>query len=418
MKILRFPSYYTPEVVSSSHLGRDLEEAYVKAGFEIEIYAPTPTRGVSEEVYKKYKKIPYEEYRDGKVKVHRFPMRREKKNSISRALRYSSVLKKQKKFGFRAEGVDIVLGSSTPPTLGLTCAKVAKTLSKKYGRKVPFVYTLQDVFPDSLATTGLAKPGSFLYKMGTKIANKIYESADLIITISEDIKKNIMAKGVPEEKIRVIYNWIDTSAVKPVPKEENKLFDELGLSHDTFKIVYAGNLGMAQGVDVLLDAAELMSDESDVEFIIFGRGAREGEIKARAEKLSNVRVLPLMPEDRIPEVYSLGDACAVTCRRGTGAAGVPSKTWSIMACGTPLLVAFDKESELADIINRSGAGLVSEPEDASELVENIKKLKDSHETASSMCVAARKYAEEFASREIATAKYVEIIKSFVKDENK
>ena len=126
------------------------------------------------------------------------------------------------------------MGGSTPPTQGLYCAKIAKHLSKKSGKKVPYIYVLQDVFPDSLATTGLAKKGSLLYKIGNNIANKIYESADVIITISQDIKENIMAKGVPEDKIRIVPNWIDTENVRNVPKENNRLYEELGINKDSF----------------------------------------------------------------------------------------------------------------------------------------------------------------------------------------
>lgn len=410
MKILRFPSYYEPETVSSSHLTADLERAYAAEGFEVELYAPTPTRGVSDEVRKKYKKIPYEEKLDGHIRVHRFGMGREKKNPILRAIRYIRVVLKQYRRGKRARDVDIVMGSSTPPILGIACAKVAKKLSKKYRRHVPFVYVLQDVFPDSLSTTGLARHGSLIYRIGTRIANYIYKNADIIIAISEDIKKNIMEKGVPEEKIRVIHNWINVDEVGHVEKGENRLCEELGLDPDKFRVVYAGNLGMAQGAEVLLDAAERLREHTDTEIVIFGTGARAEAIKARAEGLPNVRLFPLMPPERVSEVYSLGDACAVTCKRGTVGAGVPSKTWSIMACATPLLVAFDEGSELTDTVERAGAGLCSPAEDGEALAVNILKLKNSSEEREKMGKAAREYAERFCSSGVATAKYIDVLR--------
>lgn len=410
MKILKLPSYYFPETISSSHLSADLEEAYTTAGFEMEIYVPTPTRGISVETRNKYKKIKYEEKCDGKIKIHRFSMCREGKNPILRAIRYFRVNSKQYRLAKKAVDIDVVMGSSTPPTQGLYCAKLAKKLSKKYKKKVPFIYNLQDVFPDSLATTGLAKKGSVLYNIGNKIANKIYSAADIIIVIGEDIKANIMEKGVPEEKIKVIYNWIDTENVFHVKKEENKLFDELGLNKETFKIVYAGNLGKAQGLDTLLDAAELLKEKTDIEFLFFGRGAEADRLKKRAENMHNVKFFPLMPIERVPEVYSLADASAVCCKKGTGGAGFPSKTWTIMGCGVPLLVAFDK-GELYTTVNDKKLGIATPAEDASAFAQSILKLYNERTLAAQLGANARKYVEENASKEICTKKYIDVIKS-------
>ena len=409
MKILKIPSYYEPERISSSHLTEDLERAYVAAGHTMEIIVPTPTRGVSDEIREKYKKIKHEEKLGGKIVVRRFSMMREGKNTILRMLRYFLVAKKQKRIALKAKDVDVITCSTTPPTIGLTAAKIAKKLSKKYGRKVSFVFSVQDLFPDSLASTGLAKRGSFLYKLGAKIAKKIYDKADLIIAISEDIKKNIVSQGVPEEKVRVIFNWVDVNSVNPVSKEDNKLFDELSLDREMFNVVYAGNLGMAQGVDVVVEAARILKDRSDIAFTVFGKGACEEHIKSLAAGLDNIRFFPLMPPERISEVYSLGDACVVCCKPGGAGACVPSKTWTVMACERPLLVAFDKGCELDRVITESGAGLVSEPMNAASLAEHILKLKEDESLAQRMGEAAREYVVNNATAEISCAKYVDAL---------
>ena len=333
-------------------------------------------------------------------------MSKEKKNVISRAIRYLRVNLAQYRRGVKAKDVDIVMGSSTPPIQGIMCAKIAKKLSKKYGKKVPFIFTLQDVFPDSLVTTGIAKKGSLVYKIGNKISNYIYKHADKIIVISEDIKNNIMAKGVPEEKIEIIYNWIDTDAVRPVCAQDNKLYNELGLNKETFKIVYAGNLGKAQGVDTLLSAAERLNDVSDIEFLIFGRGAEEENLKKRAIGLSNVKFFPLLPMERVPEVYSLGDACAILCRKGTGGSGVPSKTWSIMACNTPIIASFDTDSELAEIIEKAEAGVCVAPEAPEAIANAILKIKSQK---GSFACKGREFAIKNASKTLCTQKYVDVL---------
>ena len=412
MKILKLPAYYAPENISSSHLTGDLEAAYINAGYEIEVYAPTPTRGVSDEVRKEYKSKKYEETFDGKIKIHRFSMSREGKNPILRAIRYLRVNLKHYRCGKKAKDIDIIMAGSTPPTQGVLCAKVAKKLSKKYGRKVPFVYNLQDVFPDSLVHTGLAKEGGLLWKIGRKIEAYTYRNADAIIVISEDIKRNIMEKGVPEEKIHIIPNWVDTDEVKPVEKEKNNLFDELALSKDSFKVVYAGNLGKAQGISVALDAAEILKDNKNIEFIIFGKGLEEEKIKKRAETLENVKVFPLMPADRISEVYSLGDVSLIMCKKGTGGAGLPSKTWSIMACMSPIIVSFDEDSELSRLIHENNCGISVPPENAKALSDAIFAAYSDRESLAKKGENCYNYVLENASARVCPAKYVELIKSF------
>ncbi len=409
MKILKLSPYYAPERISSSHLTEDLEQAYVSAGIEIENYCPTPTRGITAEERERYKTIKYEELHGGKVKIHRFAMFREGRNPIGRALRYVLVNLAQYHKGVRAKDVDVVFGASTPPTQGILCGLVKNRLSKKYGREVPFIYNLQDVFPDSLVTAGLAKKDGLLWKIGRKIEDRTYRYADKIIVISEDIKQNIMEKGVPEEKIRVISNWINTETVRPVNRYENVLGKELGIDPDRFTVVYAGNLGLLQGVDTLIRAAERLQAEP-IDFLIFGRGAAEESLKAQATELQNVKFYPLQPAERVAEVYSLGDVCTVLCNKGAGGSAVPSKTWTIMACSTPIVASFDTHSELARVLDETGAGLCVEPENDEALADTIRLCYEKMNQLDKIGANGRAYVEQNLSAEICTAKYIEVIK--------
>ena len=411
MKVLELSPYYYPEKISSSHLSDDLAEAFANAGFEIEVYSPTPTRGITEEVYREYKNKPVEELKNGKIRVYRFKMFREGRNPLIRAARYILVNLIQYSKGKRAKGVDVVFGASTPPTQGVLCALVAKKLSKKNKKKVPFVYNLQDVFPDSLVNAGMTSENSLIWKIGRKIEDFTYKNADIIIVISEDIKNNILKKGVPAGKIRVIRNWVDTESVKPVAKSENSLIKELGLNADTFKTVYAGNLGKAQGIGMLAQAAKLMSGERDTEFVVFGDGAEketlEREIKENS--LDNIKLFPLQPPEKIAQVYSLGDVCVVACKKGTGKGAFPSKTVSVMAAGSPVLAAFDNDSELCKIVKEYAIGEVCEPENAEEFVKALKSLKADRDKLRQMGEKARELAVARFSKEKCTALYVEAI---------
>lgn len=408
MKGLFINAYFQPEVIAFTHLERDMIEGLLEAGHSLSVLCPTPTRGIDDATAVRYRRIKQESLYNGKVNVRRFSAPREGKNPIIRAFRYFWCNLMEYQLGKKYMDVDAVFCVSTPPTQGLLCAMVARTLSRKCGRKIPFIYSLQDIFPDSLVTTGLTQKDSLLWKIGRKIENFTYRHADRIIVISESMKRNILEKGVPEEKIEVISNWIDVDATQPVPRNENRLFEEFGLSRDKFTVVYAGNFGAAQGAEVVLSAAELLKDRADIQFAVFGGGAGfEAAKTSVAEKgLTNVVVSGLLPQERVPEVYSLGDVALITCKKGVGGSGMPSKTWSIMACGTPIIAAFDTDSELAEIITRANAGVCVEPEDAAALAEAVLDMKER-----SACYAnGREFVTQHADKKACVAKYIDVLR--------
>ena len=396
MKILFLNAYFYPEKIAYTHLEQDLIQAFLDEGHEINVLCPVPTRGISPETARKYAKIKSEAFFDGYVRVRRFWVPQEGHSPIIRAFRYFLCNIRQYQLGRNYENVDLIFSVSTPPTQGLLAGRLAKKLGCKK------IYNLQDVFPDSLITTGLTKEESLLWKLGRKIEDYTYKSADTIIVISESMKCNIMAKGVPEEKIQVIPNWIDTDSVKPVSKRDNRLFEEFDIDRKKFTVVYAGNFGAAQGAGVVLEAAELLPD---VQFVIFGGGAEFESAKKKAEKLANVIINGLLPQERVSEVYSLGDVALVTCKKGVGVSGMPSKTWSIMACNTPIIAAFDTDSELAKIICEANAGICVEPENPEVLVQAILAVCDKTEEYN----GGREYVCEYASKDLCVKKYVELL---------
>lgn len=399
MKILTFSAYFTPERAAGIQLTEDLLEGFAAAGHEADVYVPTPTRGVDAETINAYRKIREEEKYDGRVRIHRFRMMQEGKNPVQRALRYIVLNLAFVWKGLRCPA-DVMFIDSTPPTQGVMAAIIKKL------KKIPMIYNLHDIFPDSMVTTGLTRKGSLVWKIGRIMENITYKNADKIITVSHAMKRNIMEKGVPEEKIVVVSNWIDTNLVKPVEKENNSLFEEFGIDREQFTVVYAGNLGAAQGAGVILDAARLLPE---VQFVIFGGGAEYESVKARSADLPNVIINRLLPQSRVSEVYSLGDVCLVTCKKGVGTSGMPSKTWSIMACNRPIVAAFDTNAELAEILHEAKAGIAVEPENAALLAQAI---RGSMHNNSEMC-GGREYVCDHASKQSCVTKYVQTIQETI-----
>lgn len=414
MKILKLPAYYTPEQIASTHLSKDLSEAYLAEGFTFDVYAPTPTRGISDEERKKYKKIKYEVLDNGQTVVHRFSMFREGKNPIGRAIRYLLINVKHYFKGVRAKDIDIITAGSTPPTQGLLCGKVKKKLSKKYKRNVPFIYNLQDIFPDSLVHTGLTKKGSLIWKIGRKIEDKTYRAADKIVVISEGFKQNIMEKGVPEEKIVIIENWINTEEVVNIPREENKLFDKYSLPRDKFYICYSGNIGHTQNMDMLLDTAKRIAEvNSEIRFVILGAGVAKAHVSERVEneKIENVILLPFQDYEDISHVFSLGDMGLIISKKGVGSNSVPSKTWSIMSASRPILASFDTDGDLDRVIKENNCGVCVSPEDTEGFYNTILSCYEKRGQIAEMGKNGRTYVTTHLTKEIGTGKWVELLKS-------
>ena len=401
MNLLLYSAYYEPEVAASLYLSTNLYEDFAASGMNVRLYTPLPTRGVTDEVRNSYRgKI--EKKIDSRLEIIRLNIPKESKSTIKRALRYLWMIfvfiHNASKFD-----ADAIFVQSTPPTQGAMAAIIKKK------KKIPFIYNLQDVFPDSLVGAGMTKENTFIYRVGRRIEDYTYKNADRIIVISNDIKQNIINKGVPEEKIVVVPNWIDSEMIHPIEKEDNYLFDKYHIPKDKFTVVYAGNLGYAQNIEVIIKSAEMLKEYQNIQFVIFGKGAQEDEYKEMAAGLDNVYFFPIQPYSEVSYVYSVGDVSVVPCKKGFGGSAMPSKTWSIMATGIPVLASFDPGTEMEKIIKTEEMGLFSDADDALGLSDNILKLYTDKGLREKLGKNARTYVKKELNRRVCTQKYIDTI---------
>lgn len=405
MKVI-FPfSYYYPEQCAGIFVVDDLMHRLAEESDESVIYVPTPTRNVREGVEWKRKEV----LCDGKMVVKRFHMYGEGKNPVLRALRYC-FCELAYLHHLLWDKYDVAFIDSTPPIQGLKLPIV------RLFRKCPVVYNAQDLFPDTLSGTGLAKKGGLLWKIGSWVARVTFNNTDKIIAISEDIKRTLVEeKGIPADKVVVVYNWVDSDAVVPIKKEENPLFEEFGLNREKFHVVYAGNLGNAQNINIVVDAAARLRDIENVEFVVFGSGGLENDIRARieAEGLKNLRLLPLQPVERVKYVYSLGDVCLVSCKEGLGGSAMPSKTWSILSCGRPVLANFD-EGELQMILTKNELGVFTKAGDLDGFVDAITQLVAEPDKCAEMGARGRQFILDNLTKDAGTRKYAEVLREVSK----
>jgi colanic acid biosynthesis glycosyl transferase WcaI len=223
------------------------------------------------------------------------------------------------------------------------------------------------------------------------------DHAALVRIISESFRSELREMGVPDEKMVLIYDWVDTDLVRPLP-HDNAFMQEHGLT-GKFVVLYAGNLGLSQGLENVLETAQMLIDVEDILFVFVGDGVNREPLMAQAEKrgLSNVKFIPFQPRQRLPEVMASASVSLVVLQRGIGYNSIPSKTYSILASGRPVIASIDENSEAWNLISQADAGLCVPPDDPATLGDAILKLKNDPELCQRLGVHGRQWAEEHHS---------------------
>lgn len=260
---------------------------------------------------------------------------------------------------------DVAYVYHPPATVGLA-AWALKTL-----KGIPFVYDIQDLWPDSISASGMMTHSVALGAIG-KWCSFVYRQAHHLTVISPGFQRALTSRGVPEEKISVVYNWCDERSIRPVEPDEG-LRQQLGLS-GSFVVMFAGTMGLAQGLDVILDAAALCAPiNPSIRFVFVGGGVERARLEAKAAGAPNLRFLAARPMEEVSALLALSDVQLVHLRDNPlFRITIPSKTQSSMAAAKPLLMAV--AGDAAELVRRSGAGLTAPPENAPEIARTVLEL--------------------------------------------
>lgn len=372
-------------------------------GAKVTVLTGFPSRRISNEVREYYLAHPVEQISDNVV-VKRIGTRKgEGKGLFERMIKYL-LLTRQLYLEAKNTKTDVFYIYSSPPFLGWMGGKLAKT--------APTLYNAQDLFPDTLIHMKHLSERLLPIKYFRYQEKKAYQKNTRIVTISEQMKETIVQTGCDRSKIDVVYNWADTVNLHHVSKKDNKLMDELKINKDRFTVSYAGDIGLFQGWDVILEAAKILQERKpEVQFAIIGSGSYKEKMieKIETEKINNVKVYPLQPASRLSEIYSIGDMELVPIEKGITKMALPSKNGVIMAVGSPLLALVDNGSDIEKIINENKMGVALEHGSPENLVKAIEYCVEEKEHLASWGKNARKFAEENYCRKIQTRKYFEIL---------
>ena len=242
--------------------------------------------------------------------------------------------------------------------------------------RCPLVYNEQDIFPENAYYAGILSEKSLVYRVAHALQKYAYKNATALSTISDDMKETIVGRyGVSENKIHVIYNW-GHEELKPHQETENTFLLHYPKKQDEFRIVYAGNLGKMQNVEIVLKAAALMKEDTDIKFYIVGGGVNEEGLKSFAEKqeLNNVLFVGMQPVNEVADLYAAADVNVIPLRKGLIYAALPSKTADCLISGKRIITCVDTISKFAGIMKLYGY-TNADPEKPQELCDFIRKEK-------------------------------------------
>jgi colanic acid biosynthesis glycosyl transferase WcaI len=335
------------------------------------------------------------------IRVHPFPGK-SKSNLLRRALGFIAFSYAVGIRSVHADGlpfkVDGVLAMSPPLTLGLTgwCTKII--------RRAPLVFNIQDVFPDAAIQTG-AISNKKIIAAAKWLERVSYQRSDAVVLLSQDLRTNIANKidAKHHHRLHVIPNFVDTVAITPQDRMTNYR-SELGIG-DQLVVMYAGNVGFSQSLNLVVEAAARFSE---VAFVVNGDGAARKKLQEDCAELANVYFGDYQPIERLSEVLATGDIHLVPLRTGLAAVSVPSKSYSILAAGRPMLAAIDLNTEIPNMLQQSGAGIAVEPDNAPAFIEALGRLVNNRDQLSEMGANGRKWVETHASPASVAARYEEI----------
>jgi len=394
IRVCYFNRSYWPDTGATGQLLTELAEDLVSThGFEVTVITgyPTTTGDAA---------LAARETRNGVRIIRARGTRLSPRQFSGRALNYVTYFSSAWWAGLRLPQQDVTVALTDPPIIGLA----ALAARPRHG----MVFYCQDIFPE---VAGLLQDfhSPVINALLERLNRFLVRRAARIITLGDTMSSRLVTgKGADPSKITVISNWADTSAITPSPKH-NHFAAAHGLDAK-FVVLHAGNIGLSQNLDVVIDAAALLASRPDILILFIGDGNRKASLEAAvaARGLTNVRFLPFQPRDQLRWTYASSDVCLVSLKPGLAGYIVPSKLYPILAAGRPYIAAVESLTEVAALTERHRCGVIVEPGDAAQLADAIIRLSDQREERDAMGSRARAASELFG-RERQVAAHAQLL---------
>ena len=413
MKLLYVSQYFPPEMGAPAARAVELARHWVRRGHEVTIltgFPNHPTGIVVPEYRARMRRLVTRELVDGIRVVRTWLWPRPNRRPRERMLNYSSFFLSASLTGLFLDCPDVIIATSPQLLVALSGYWLARC------KRVPFVFEVRDLWPESLTAVGVGDSHSALHRVLAAIAGFLYRNSDHIVVVTPAFRAHLV-KGwrVPEEKISVVENGVETDLFAPSSADHMRA--ELGFE-GKFVVCYTGTIGMAHGLATLVDAAEQLSQSlPDVVFLLVGEGAEKQRIMelAAARRLANIRFLDQQPREKIPGIISASDACLVLLKKtDVFKTVIPTKMLEFMACERPVILGVDGQARA--LLEKAGAGIFVEPENASALADAVTSLHCQPELRSSYGKNGRRFILQHLSRERTALEYLALLDSLLHGE--
>jgi colanic acid biosynthesis glycosyl transferase WcaI len=279
---------------------------------------------------------------------------------------------------------DVVIAMTDPPVAGIAGAFVAR-LTKR-----PFVYNIRDLYPDMALGGGIVRESMWV-RWWEKLHRNALRRAARVIVLGDDMRERILCKGIAPERVAVIRDG--TLIPDALADPRHPVAQEIR-SGFPFAAIHAGNLGFYGAWDTLLQAAKILAGEN-TGLIFVGEGANRDRLQLAAKDIANIRFLPFRPAQEIPLVMAAGDVHIIAVRRGLEGVVVPSKLYSVLAAGRPVLAVAAEESDVVRIVREARCGLAADPDDPSAVASALRTMRDNPRELTDMAHRAREAAMKY-----------------------
>lgn len=411
LSVLLISAYFPPDTGSAAHLFYELGAALVARGHRVAVVTGMPGYHAQGPLERYHGRLWLREGVEGmdvlRVAVPRPPRR----VMVGRALWQLSSAAALFLGALRQPRSDVAMVYSPPLPLGLSAWALRRL------RGTPFVLNVQDLFPRSVIDLGLLRSHAII-RLFEALERFVYRRATAIVVHSAGNRAHIVGKGAAVEKVAVVPNWVDTDFIRP-GERMNGIRAQHGLG-DAFVVSFAGVLGYAQDLDVVLEAARRLGDQPapgsrPLVWLIVGDGVEKPRLeqKARAMGLDNVRFLPMQPRHAYPAVLQASDVSLTTLQRSVRTPVVPSKIVSIMAAGRPVVAALDLGGDAPRLVAEARCGLCVSAADAGALADAVLALYRDPALCAELGHSGRRYAEEHLSLAACAARYEALFRDIV-----
>lgn len=408
MRIVFFTHYFPPEGNAPASRTWDHCVRWARAGHDVTVItcAPSVPDGVVYEGYKN-RLWPQRESEDGIQIIRTWTWLAANAGGVKRILNYLSYLFSAVfTFLFFCRRPTIIIATSPQFFCGWTGVICS------YLKWTKFILEIRDIWPESIVTVGAMQRGT-LTRILEMLERRMYRSANHVVAVGEGYRDNIVGKANVADRISVVTNGVDPDQFQPHQKSAEFL-DSNGLT-GKFVCSYVGTIGMAHGLDVTIRAASQLRqrDRDDIAFCLIGDGARRRELEQLAEQhgvTDLVRFTGRLPKSKMPEVLASSDCLLIHLKKtDLFETVIPSKIFEAMAMQKPLIMGVRGES--AEIVRNSGSGIDMEPDNESDLVEALIRLRDESGFYHSLCQSGRAFVTEHYTRDVLAAQFLEIIES-------